>query len=259
MIACTVVPWQSSHYITIHLWISFFARMKIHYYQQTYPLEIDISQGFTILTEQVSQILGKPTLSIVICNSANKRVTEDNWVELNADSELIVYDVGRAYSSGMNKEGRCTNQSCSYYNQMVVDNVGFPSTERIHHGCMFDCPFCGTQIEVLCVVFINCHFNVYTLSQDQVPKETNLIHASLTNPISYDLTIVDYTEQYDFNVQREDVYICRKCFKKIEHDHDCDRVHKRSLCGSCSLQSSHYAKYCLFFVRNKCLILLQND
>ena len=215
--------------------ILFFDRMKVNYYQQTHPLEMDISQGLAALTEQVSQVLGKPAESIVICNDENKRVTEDNLGELKATSELVVYDVGRAYASGMNKEGRCTNQSCPYYNQMVADNFGFPSTERIHHGCMFDCPFCGSQIEVQRVVFMNCHFNVYTLSQDQVPKETNLIHASLTKPISYDLTIVDYTEQYDFNVQQEDMSICRKCHKEIKHDHACDRVHKRSLCGSCSL------------------------
>ena len=221
--------------MTVHVKSPFYyLKMKVFYYLKSYDLEVDLTNGFAPLMDSVANLVGKPAESIIICNDKNKRVTEETMSDVDAGSFITVYDAGRAFTSGMNKEGRCHNPNCAYFNRMVVDGVGFPSTERIHHGCAFNCPFCGMQTEVSCVIMMDCHYNLYTLSQNRAPTETDLIHASVEKPIYYDLTTVDFTEEYDFNVQRGDMYICRICHKKISNDHECARVHKRSLCGSCS-------------------------
>ena len=123
--------------------------MFFHYYLAAFSYDFE---GVLTLDDIVSVIckkLEKSKESIVICDENNSRLSDDILPNLSNDSHVLVYDVGRVLMDGLNKEGRCTNKDCSFFNKVVVENCGFMESERIYFGCCGTCPFCGALFEVL--------------------------------------------------------------------------------------------------------------
>lgn len=204
--------------------------MKYYYYDKKYEGSLDQVTEMSQLTEDACALIGKAADQIVLCTEGNKRITDENISELTKDFRIVVYDQGRVLDYGMNEEGMCTNPKCSFYNRSVVKGLGFPSSVRIRHECVFNCPYCDREVEVSRVIMKNCHFRFYTISGCVTPTETNLIHASLLEPVFYDISSLSNTEEYDFNVQAEDVYVCDVCHKYITEDLDSEHVRKHSVC-----------------------------
>lgn len=194
---------------------------------------MDPGVGVEKLIDTIAQQLQKPKDTIIVCNEKNSYVTSENITDLSSDSPIVIYDAGRGLSSGMNKEGMCTNPKCTYFNRYVVENVGFPSSERVRHECTFCCPYCGAEIEVTSVIMKDCHYYFYTISGHSSPKATNVIHVSSLKPIIYDISTLSNTEEYDFDVQKQNEYVCTICNKLITEDMDCERVRRKSHCESC--------------------------
>lgn len=204
--------------------------MKIYYYEKKAEGSLNEVREMSQLTAEVCTLLGRDANQIVLCTEDNKRITDENISKLTEDSVIAVYDQGRVLDSGMNEEGMCTNPSCPFYNKSVVKGLGFPSSVRIRHECVFTCPYCDKEVEVSRIIMKNCHFRFYTISGCVTPTETNLIHASLLEPVFYDISSLSNTEEYDFNVQAEDVYVCDVCHKYITEDLDSEHVRKHSVC-----------------------------
>ena len=207
--------------------------MKCYYYTQEFDIDLDPGVGVEKLIDTIAQQLQKPKDTIIVCNEKNSYVTSENITDLSSDSPIVIYDAGRGLSSGMNKEGMCTNPKCTYFNRYVVENVGFPSSERVRHECTFCCPYCGAEIEVTSVIMKDCHYYFYTISGHSSPKATNVIHVSSLKPIIYDISTLSNTEEYDFDVQKQNEYVCTICNKLINEDMDCERVRRKSHCESC--------------------------
>ena len=74
---------------------------------------------------------------------------------------------------------------------------------------------------------------MFSIRNGEQPKQTDQIDAKNLLPLYYDISSISPSEQYDFDVKSMDEYVCKKCFKHIENDHDCERVHRRSLCEDC--------------------------
>ena len=167
--------------------------MKIYYYEKKAEGSLNGIKEMSQLTAEVCTLLGRDASEIVLCTEDNKRITDENISELTEDSVIVVYDQGRVLDNGMNEEGMCTNPSCPFYNKNVVKGLGFLSSVRIRHECVFTCPYCDKEVEVSRIIMKNCHFRFYTISGCVTPTETNLIHASLLEPVFYDISSLSNT------------------------------------------------------------------
>lgn len=208
--------------------------MFFHYYLTSFSYEFEGTLLFDEIISVVCKNLEKSKDSIVICDENNSTLSSDRLSEISNDSHVLVYDVGRVLMDGLNKEGRCCNKNCSFFNKIIVENCGFMESERIYFGCCGSCPFCGALFEVLALYLKNCHFDMFIIRDDQTPKETDDIDADKLQPHYFDLMLLNHSERYDFNVKQVGDYVCRKCHNVISTDCSCDRVHKKSICDQCS-------------------------
>ena len=87
--------------------------MKCYYYTQEFDIDLDPGVGVEKLIDTIAQQLQKPKDTIIVCNEKNSYVTSENITDLSSDSPIVIYDAGRGLSSGMNKEGMCTNPKCT--------------------------------------------------------------------------------------------------------------------------------------------------
>ena len=209
--------------------------MFFHYYLKVVSFDFEGSFLLDDIGSVVCKKLELPKESIVICDENNSKLSDETVSNLSNDSHVLVYDVGRVLMDGLNKEGRCSNNNCSFFNKIVVENCGFMESERIYFGCCGSCPFCGALFEVLALYLKNCHFDMFIIRDDQTPKETDDIDADKLQPHYFDLMLLSHTERYDFNVKQVGDYVCRRCHSVIT-DCNCDRVHKKSICDQCSKQ-----------------------
>ena len=208
--------------------------MYFHFYLTSFSHHFAEGFSFESLVSVVCEQVGKSKEELVLCDERNAKLADDSVSSLTDDSHVLVYEIGRVLMDGLNKEGRCTNENCSFFNKIVVDNCGFIESERIFFGCCGTCPFCGKLFEVLGLYLKNCHFNMFIIRDDCDPKETDDIDASNLEPHYFDLMLLSQDERYDFNVKRVGDYVCRVCHNSISEDCDCDRVRRKSICEDCS-------------------------
>ena len=207
--------------------------MRFYYYLKEYQQELPSVKSYEELLEIISVLVSQPIESLVLCKENNSALKESDISGLDNDSVLVVYSLGRVLCDGLNKEGVCLNPQCRYHNKKVVECCGFVSSARIYHGCTGTCSFCGSRFDVDGIYLKNCHFDMFSIRNGEQPKQTDQIDAKNLLPLYYDISSISPSEQYDFDVKSMDEYVCKKCFKHIENDHDCERVHRRSLCEDC--------------------------
>ena len=71
------------------------------------------------------------------------------------------------------------------------------------------------------------------IRDDALPKQTNQIDAENLIPRFDDISSISLSEHYIFDVKPMDEYVCKNCHTEIDHDHQCERVHRKSLCEKC--------------------------
>lgn len=214
--------------------------MLIYHYRS--KVEVPLSEPFTLenLQSTIASSLHIPENEIVVCSIDNKFLTSETEQKISSDMKVIVYDTGKVIMDGLNKEGLCLNKECKLYNKRVIENCGFTSCERVFVGCTGVCPSCTNPMEVLKIYLKNCHYSIIVLSNGKEPIRSTEIDAIDILPEDYDVDF-DPTVEYDFKVQNIDCYVCNECHQIIKDDHQCERVHRHSLCRKCS--ASMY--YCL--------------
>lgn len=207
--------------------------MHIYYYLKELQLDIQSVHSYETLLERLCTLLNAVPGSLVVCKSNNTRLQESEIQDLKEDSALVVYDNGRVLCDGLNKEGVCVNPECKYYRKRVIDNCGFVNSERIFRNCTGKCGFCGARFDVSGIYLKNCHYDMAAIRDDALPKQTNQIDAENLIPRFDDISPISLSEHYIFDVKPMDEYVCKNCHTEIDHDHQCERVHRKSLCEKC--------------------------
>lgn len=222
--------------------------MIVYFYNQTYEIPCTQSVDYKTLLSEISNKLEIPSEELVIHDISNQPLNTNDSESFSKDSQVIAYEKGRVILDGFNKEGSCYNKNCHRYSKPVTENCGFVLCERVFVGCTGNCPLCSNPFEVSKIYLKNCHFSYNILTDGKSPIRGNEIDAIDIRPEDYDLDF-DSSVEYDFTVQKMDCYVCKVCHRFIAADHDCERVHKRSICNSCAewFVCSKKTYYILYF------------